>query len=84
MSAIISAFAAIVVCLINSQGQYKKLVSELNRHDEMHDYRIKKLEEKVDKHNNLIDRTYQLEEARKVYEEKMKVVNHRIDNLEKR
>ena len=40
-------------------------------------YRIEKLEEKVDKHNRVIERTH-------ILEEKMKVANHRIEDLEKR
>lgn len=40
-------------------------------------YRIKKLEEKVDKHNMIIERTY-------VLEEKVKAANHRIEDLEKK
>ena len=40
-------------------------------------YRLAQLEERVNKHNNLIERTY-------VLEEKMKVANHRIDDLERR
>ena len=40
-------------------------------------FRIKKLEEKVDKHNMIIERTY-------VLEEKVKVANHRISDLEKK
>lgn len=47
------------------------------------EYRLKKLEEKVDKHNNVIDRTYKLEELTALQEEKIKVANHRIDDLEK-
>ena len=46
------------------------------------EYRLKELEKKVDKHNNLVERTYRLEEAHAVLEEKMKVANHRIDDLE--
>lgn len=45
-------------------------------------YRIEQLEKKVEKHNNLIDRTYHLEEEQKVMSEKIKVANHRIDDLE--
>jgi len=45
-------------------------------------YRLEQLEEKVNKHNNVIERTYKLEEAEKVFEEKMKAVNHRIEDLE--
>lgn len=45
-------------------------------------YRIEQLEKKVDKHNNLVERTYKLEEAMNLSEEKIKVANHRIDDLE--
>ncbi len=45
-------------------------------------YRLQELEKKVDKHNSVIERTYALEEWRAVTEEKIKVVNHRIDDLE--
>lgn len=47
-------------------------------------YRIDQLEAKVQAHNNLIERTYKLEEQASLQEEKIKVANHRIDDLEKR
>ena len=46
-------------------------------------YRIEKLEQKVDKHNNLVERTYKLEKEQEVEDEKIKVINHRIEDLEK-
>jgi hypothetical protein len=45
-------------------------------------YRIDRLEEKVGKHNNLIERTYRLEEKEHLLTEKIKVANHRIEELE--
>ncbi len=45
-------------------------------------YRIGQLEEKVNKHNNLIERTYKLEEQMEIEKERIKVANHRIDDLE--
>lgn len=39
-------------------------------------YRIEQLEKKVDKHNNFAERM-------PVVEEQIKVINHRIDDLEK-
>ncbi len=45
-------------------------------------YRVEQLEKKVDKHNNLIERTFKLEEQIAIHEEKIKVVNHRLDDLE--
>lgn len=44
-------------------------------------YRIEHLEKKAEKHNNLIDRVYRLEEHDAVFEEEIKVVNHRISDL---
>ena len=47
-------------------------------------YRIEQLEKKVEKHNNIIERTYKLEEWAAVKDEQIKVANHRIDDLEKK
>ena len=46
-------------------------------------YRLEELERKVQAHNNLVERTYKLEERTELQEEKIKVANHRIDDLEK-
>jgi len=40
------------------------------------------LEEKQDKHNAVIERTFKLEERATLLEEKVKVANHRIEDLE--
>ena len=45
-------------------------------------YRLEQLEKKVDKHNTVIERTYELEKRAEVIEEQIKVVNHRIGDLE--
>ncbi len=45
-------------------------------------YRIKQLEKKVETHNNLISRTYKLEQAYAVLDERIRVANHRIGDLE--
>ena len=46
------------------------------------EYRIKELEKKQDKHNQVIERTYKLEERMELVEERQKVANHRIADLE--
>ena len=46
-------------------------------------YRLEQLEEKVNKHNQVIERTYELEKHEELIEEKIRVANHRIDDLEK-
>lgn len=45
-------------------------------------YRLEELEKKVDKHNQVLERTYRLEEQQLLLEEKIKVANHRIEDLE--
>lgn len=45
-------------------------------------YRIEQLEKKVDKHNNVIERVFRLEDNDRLLEEKISVANHRIEDLE--
>ncbi len=45
-------------------------------------YRIEQLEKKVEKHNNLVERTYKIEEEQEIEKEKLKVINHRLEDLE--
>ena len=45
-------------------------------------YRIEHLEKKVQAHNNLIARTYDLEAHSALLDEEIKVANHRIADLE--
>ena len=47
-------------------------------------YRLELLEKKVYKHNSVVERTFKLEEQTAVIEEKIKVANHRIEDLESR
>lgn len=45
-------------------------------------WRLKQLEKRVDKHNNVIERQFKIEEIQAVLAEQIKVANHRIDDLE--
>lgn len=46
-------------------------------------YRLEQLEQKVQAHNNLVERMYKVEEQAAIHEEKIRIANHRIDDLEK-
>jgi len=46
-------------------------------------YRLEQLERKVEKHNNLVERQYNIEKITAVLSEDMKVVNHRLEDLER-
>ena len=50
----------------------------------MINYRLKQLETKVEKHNHLVERQYDIEKITAVLTEEVKVANHRIEDLEKR
>lgn len=82
IAALISGIVAIVVCVLNSNANHKKVLAELENRDAIHDERLKQLKESVDKHNQVIERTFKLEQDAALLEEKIKVANHRIDDLE--
>nr|DAN97723.1 MAG TPA: hemolysin [Caudoviricetes sp.] len=73
----ISAGVTLLVCVINNRYQSKELISLIT-------YRIGELEKKVDKHNSVVERTFRLEESTTLQEEKIKVINHRIEDLERK
>ena len=45
-------------------------------------YRIEQLEKKPDVHNSVIERMYCAEKAIEILDTKVKVANHRLDDLE--
>ena len=62
----------VVRCFVLARNADRKL-----RGTQLIKYRIEQLEKKVEKHNSVVERTYLLEE-------KIKVANHRIDDLERK
>lgn len=85
-SALISAGAAILVCLINNWFTDKRRQEKADTDFEVLKAtitaEIQNLTKEVEKHNRVVERVYQLETKADVFEEKMKVANHRIDDLE--
>lgn len=83
IGAVIGAIAAIIVAVIQSRAQHNSIVSTLKEQNALVTYRMDQLEEKVDKHNHLVERMYSVEQVQTIQEEKLKVTNHRIDDLAK-
>ena len=85
--AFISAGAAILVCLLNNYYTDKRRRMEADENLKVFKAEIsadiKALTKSVEKHNNVIERVYALETKADVFDEKMKVANHRLDDLEK-
>ena len=77
ISACISAAVTLVVCLICNHSQQEKTRALM-------EYKLEELTKRVDKHNNVVERTYALEQELKVQEEQIKVANHRINDLEQK
>lgn len=75
VSTIIVAFLALVGTLTGAYLSNSKTKALLA-------YRLERLEARVNKHNNLVERTYRIEEEQEIIKEKIKVANHRIDDLE--
>lgn len=77
IAALLSGGAAIVVCLINNIYQQRNAQKQHEKTVSLIEYRIDELTKKVDKHNSVVERMY-------VLEEKQKVANHRIEDLERK
>lgn len=72
----------IIVALITLLGTLIGTFSGIVVGTKLINYRIEQLEKKVDKHNQVIDRVYKLEQRDAVVDEEIKVANHRISDLE--
>ena len=75
---------AIIVALIGLAGSALGSILGVLASARLTSYRIEQLEKRVQAHHNLIERTYKLEERTELQEEKIKVANHRIEDLEKK
>lgn len=82
ISAAFAAAAAIIVAAIQSRAQHNQVLSEFDKRDALQAQRIDQLEKKMDKHNQLIERVYRLEQHDVLIDEQIKVANHRIEDLE--
>lgn len=74
LSAVISAAAAIVVCLLNSNFQNRKAQAKQAETVKLIEYKIEELRGQVEKHNKVIERTC-------ILEGQMQEVQHEIRDL---
>lgn len=72
----------IVVAVISLLGTLIGSIAGILTANKLTNYRIEQLEKKVEKHNSIVEKMYGLESRTDVIEEKIKVANHRIDDLE--
>lgn len=82
IEAIITGAVAIIVCMINNAVQRKAAEEQHNTTIALIEYKLDQLTKKVELHNNAVERLYKVEKKIDVYDEKFKVANHRLDDLE--
>lgn len=70
-------WSSIVVAVITAVGSFMAVYFSNRKSASLIEYRITQLEHKQDAHNQMIERTYRLEET-------VAVLDNRVDNLEKR
>ena len=75
-------YSAIIVGVLALAGTLIGSMLSNNKTQALVIYRLQQLEEKVNKHNNIVERMYRIEEKQMVMEEQIKVANHRILDLE--
>ncbi|MBQ6814190.1 MAG: hypothetical protein IJP13_01490 [Lachnospiraceae bacterium] len=75
IASVVTGICAIIVGLINSHIQ-------ANATRKLIEYKIEELTKRVEKHNNVVDRTYELEKIVRLHEEQIDVANHRLKDLE--
>lgn len=63
----------VVVALLSLVGTFIGTIGGILASQKLVTYRLSKLEEKVDKHNNLIDRMYKIETRVTLLEDELKV-----------
>ena len=72
----------IVIGLLSLVGTLLGSLSGILTANKLTNYRIQELEKKVEKHNKVIERVYNLEKHEAIIDEEIKGANHRIDDLE--
>lgn len=74
IAALISGGVTLAICLINNEYQQRDAKEQHDTTIELIEYRIEELTTKVEKHNNLIERTI-------ILERDVKTAYNRIDEL---
>lgn len=73
----------VIVALISLLGTLFGTFGGILTSNKLTVYRIAQLEEQVKKHNSVIERVYRLEDNDKLLDEKIKVCNNRLLDLER-
>ncbi len=84
VTAIISGLCVAIPAVVATIANNKTARTKNQEEGELTRYKIEELTKKVEKHNQVIERVYKLEQADAVHNEEIKVANHRISDLERK
>ena len=73
----------IVVAILSLVGTLAGTFGGVMTSNRLTGYRLEKLEEQMKKYNNLIERTFRLEEANALQSQSIESLTRRVDKLEK-
>lgn len=82
--ALITGGLSFIGIIYTSKQQHSITIEEVKNEVSLIKKDIKNLEEKQDKHNSLIERVYDIEAALRVMDNREKVTEHRIEDLERK
>lgn len=75
-------WTAIIVAAITAAGAFAGVYYSNRKAAGLIEYRLGRLEHKVDQHNQVIERTYRLEESTALQDAELKRINKRLDIIE--
>ena len=73
---------AVVVALLSLLGALIGSFAGILTANKLTTYRLSQLEKKVDKHNHVIERMYELEKHEEITEEQIKSIDKRVERME--
>ena len=77
-------YSTIIVAVLALIGTLVGSFASTSRTQALIEYRLKMLEAKVDKHNQVIERTYQLEKNEAVFQEQLADLEEHVSDLQRR
>ena len=72
----------VVVALLSLLGTLIGSFTGIITANKLTNYRLSQLEKKVDKHNHVIERMYELEKHEEITEEQIKSIGKRVERME--
>ena len=81
---VITAISSVIAVYMSNKKANIEMLQHMEVNDAVRDEKIEELTREVRRHNNFAERMPEIEGDIKVINEQVKVINHRLSNLENR